>query len=85
MSLPFLYLPVARNTYSAIIPIMLLLGTGWFELLRGLRDMTAHQVIKLNYPGQAWVRVAPVLIYCVLFLALVVHAILSITSFYKRM
>jgi hypothetical protein len=85
MSLPHLYLPVARNAFPAIIPTILLFGTGWFELLRVLRDMVAHQVIKLNYPGQAWVRAAPVLIYCVLFLAWVVYAVWSINSFYRRM
>jgi hypothetical protein len=65
-----LYLPVARYAYPAIIPTMLVLVSGWYELL--------------GLPAK-WLRLNPAIsfaLYCLFFIGLSVYALLSVVRYY---
>lgn len=64
-------IPSARYAYPVIIPTLLVLNTGWFEIL--------HYV-------ERWTRIAPsakFLVYFLLFLGLDIASILSLIHFYS--
>lgn len=65
-----LYLPVARYTYPAIIPTMLVLVSGWWELL-GL----PAKGLRLN-PAISFA------LYCLFVISLSVYALLSVVRYY---
>ncbi len=65
-----IYTPVARYTYPAIIPTVLIMSTGWFTILATLEG-------RLRLPG--WIKYV---IYAGFFLALNAYSLLSIARFY---
>jgi hypothetical protein len=65
-----IFVPVARYAYPAIIPTVLLLGTGWLTLLQTLERW-------LRLPG--WIKYV---VYAGLFMGLNIYALLSITQYF---
>ncbi len=65
------YIPVARYAYPVIIPTVLIFVVGWLEILRQIEK-------RLRVP---WSALAS--LYILLFIALDIHAILSLVSHYQ--
>jgi hypothetical protein len=84
MSLTHVYLPVARNTFPAIIPTAILLGTGWLEIVQSVYWCFSRLLGKIMGLNRTWLRTMPVVTYIILFVGLDLYSLLSIFSYYGR-
>ncbi len=84
MSLVHSYLPVARNSYPAIIPSLLLVSAGLFEMiespLNGLLWVLRRRPVKRSF----WLEIIPDLVYIISLLGLGIYSIWSIITYYGR-
>jgi hypothetical protein len=69
---PWVFIPGARYVYPVIIPILLVLNTGWLEIVRSLAHWIRFPSIAAKYSA-----------YFLFFLGLDIAALISIVYYYK--
>jgi hypothetical protein len=84
MSMAYVYLPVARSAFPAIIPTAILLGTGWFAVVQSVYWSISRLSGRIKTSGQNWWQGLSIWTYALLFVALDVYSFVSITTYYGR-
>jgi hypothetical protein len=84
MSMAYVYLPVARSAFPAIIPTAILLGTGWFAVVQSVYWSISRLSGRIKISGQNWWQGLSIWTYALLFVALDVYSFVSITTYYGR-
>jgi hypothetical protein len=74
-----LYLPVARYAFIAILPTILVLASGWWEILAGIRRRFAD----VQIPQMVYLSKIVYVVYFALLLGLDGYSLISILYFYR--